>query len=133
MDPDATASAVAIGFTGDYYSAYDADRGGLGERYGEDSVRTSDGQKFRGRDNISAHLTNLPIQQCQHIIATVDGQAADLSGGVLVLVRGRIELVQLNGEQCAIDFSQTFQLKPTLEGGFYIVNDMFRVGNNAPA
>ncbi|KAI6692195.1 hypothetical protein NL676_019905 [Syzygium grande] len=93
-----------------------------------DAVAGPFARNFYERETILNRLRALPFQQCRHRINTVDGQPAGPARGVLVLVRGVLDFVGLDGEQHAHDFSQTFQLMPTPQGGFYILNDLFRVG-----
>ena len=99
MDPDALAKA----FVEHYYSTFDANRPGLASLYQDSSMLTFEGQKIQGSQNITAKLTSLPFQQCQHAITTVDCQPSGGTGGMLVFVSGNL---QLAGEQHALKFSQ---------------------------
>ncbi|CAN6471817.1 unnamed protein product [Victoria cruziana] len=85
---------------------------------------TFEGQKIQGAQNITAKLTSLPFQQCQHSITTVDCQPSGPAGGMLVFVSGNL---QLAGEQHPLKFSQMFHLMPTQQGSFYVLNDIFRL------
>ncbi|XP_059445824.1 nuclear transport factor 2B-like isoform X1 [Corylus avellana] len=120
MDPDQLSRA----FVEHYYSAFDANRAGLGILYQDESMLTFEGQKIQGSQNIVAKLTSLPFQQCQHSITTVDCQPSGPAGGMLVFVSGNL---QLAGEQHALKFSQMFHLMPTPQGSFYVLNDIFRL------
>ncbi|KAG8383306.1 hypothetical protein BUALT_Bualt05G0171000 [Buddleja alternifolia] len=95
MDPDAVAKA----FVEHYYSTFDTNRAGLASLYQETSMLSFEGQKFQGAQSITAKLTSLPFQQCQHQITTVDCQPSGPSGGMLVFVSGNL---QLAGEQHAL-------------------------------
>ena len=105
MDPDALAKV----FVEHYYTTFDGNRGGLANLYQDSSMLTFEGQKFQGAQNIAAKLTSLPFQQCQHSITTVDCQPSGVNGGMLVFVRGTL---QLAGEQHAIKFSQVLLSYP---------------------
>ncbi|XP_059445825.1 nuclear transport factor 2A-like isoform X2 [Corylus avellana] len=104
MDPDQLSRA----FVEHYYSAFDANRAGLGILYQDESMLTFEGQKIQGSQNIVAKLTSLPFQQCQHSITTVDCQPSGPAGGMLVFVSGNL---QLAGEQHALKFSQGFEVR----------------------
>ncbi|KAF3795473.1 Nuclear transport factor 2 [Nymphaea thermarum] len=99
MDPDSLAKA----FVEHYYSTFDTNRAGLANLYQEGSMLTFEGQKIQGAQNITAKLTSLPFQQCQHSITTVDCQPSGPAGGMLVFVSGNL---QLAGEQHPLKFSQ---------------------------
>ncbi|PIN11494.1 Nuclear transport factor 2 [Handroanthus impetiginosus] len=120
MDPDAVAKA----FVEHYYSTFDTNRAALANLYQDSSMLSFEGQKFQGAQSITAKLTSLPFQQCQHQITTVDCQPSGPASGMLVFVSGNL---QLAGEQHAIKFSQMFHLMPTPQGSFYVLNDIFRL------
>ncbi|GFP88391.1 nuclear transport factor 2 [Phtheirospermum japonicum] len=120
MDPDAVAKA----FVNHYYTTFDTDRANLANLYQETSMLSFEGQKFQGAQSITAKLTSLAFQQCQHQISTVDCQPSGPAGGVLVFVSGNL---QLGGEQHPLKFSQMFHLIPTPQGSFYVLNDIFRL------
>ncbi|XP_057954529.1 nuclear transport factor 2B-like [Malania oleifera] len=120
MDPDAVAKA----FVEHYYTTVDANRANLADLYQEASMLTFEGQKVQGSTDIVAKLTSLPFQQCQHSITTVDCQPSGPAGGMLVFVSGNL---QLAGDEHALKFSQMFHLMPTPQGGFYVLNDIFRL------
>ncbi|KAL2233727.1 UNVERIFIED_CONTAM: Nuclear transport factor 2A [Sesamum indicum] len=99
MDPDAVAKA----FVEHYYSTFDTNRPGLANLYQDSSMLSFEGLKIQGSQSISAKLTSLPFQQCQHAITTVDCQPSGPAGGMLVFVSGNL---QLAGEQHPLKFSQ---------------------------
>ncbi|KAK6116603.1 hypothetical protein DH2020_049709 [Rehmannia glutinosa] len=99
MDPDAVSKA----FVEHYYSTFDTNRAGLVSLYQDASMLTFEGQKIQGAQAIAAKLANLPFQQCQHQISTVDCQPSGPVGGMLVFVSGTL---QLAGEQHPLKFSQ---------------------------
>ncbi|XP_074303325.1 nuclear transport factor 2B-like [Silene latifolia] len=117
------ADAVAKAFVGHYYSTFDSNRPALANLYQDSSMLTFEGQKIQGTQNITAKLTSLPFQQCQHSVTTVDCQPS-VNGAMLVFVSGNL---QLAGEQHALKFSQMFHLMPTPQGSFYVHNDIFRL------
>ncbi|XP_016449077.1 nuclear transport factor 2A-like [Nicotiana tabacum] len=120
MDPD----DVATAFVKHYYSTFDSNRVGLSNLYQEGSMLTFEGEKHQGSQNIVNKLTGLPFQQCKHNISTVDSQPSGPGGAMLVFVSGNL---QLPGEQHPLKFSQMFHLMPTPQGGYYVLNDIFRL------
>ncbi|CAA0831594.1 Nuclear transport factor 2 [Striga hermonthica] len=120
MDPEALSKA----FVAHYYTTFDQNRAGLANLYQETSMLTFEGQKFQGPQQITAKLTGLPFQQCQHHVSTVDCQHSGPAGGMLVFVSGNL---QIAGEQHPLKFSQMFHLMPTPQGGYYVFNDIFRL------
>lgn len=120
MDPD----AVARAFVEHYYRTFDTSRAGLAGLYQDNSMLTFEGAKTQGSAAITAKLTGLPFQQCQHNISTVDCQLSGFGGGMLVFVSGSL---QFAGEQHSLKFSQMFHLFPTTQGSFYVLNDIFRL------
>ncbi|GER56080.1 nuclear transport factor 2 family protein, partial [Striga asiatica] len=132
MDPEAVSKA----FVAHYYTTFDQNRAALANLYQEASMLTFEGQKFQGPQQITAKLTGLPFQQCQHQVSTVDCQHSGPAGGMLVFVSGNL---QIAGEQHPLKFSQAsfhifcslilhmFHLMPTPQGGYYVLNDIFRL------
>ncbi|XP_020580662.1 nuclear transport factor 2-like [Phalaenopsis equestris] len=120
MDPD----AVARAFVEHYYRTFDTNRAGLAGLYQDSSMLTFEGAHTQGSAAITAKLTSLPFQQCQHNISTIDCQLSGPGGGVLVFVSGSL---QLAGEQHSLKFSQMFHLFPTAQGSFFVLNDIFRL------
>ncbi|XP_056168410.1 nuclear transport factor 2A-like [Syzygium oleosum] len=106
MVPVAVAGAVAKPFAEKFYQLFDAIVQDLGNLYEEDSMLTFEGEKFLGKERILSKLQSLPFQQCQHRIKTVNSQTAGPAGGVLILVKGVLDFVRLDGVRQAVDFSQ---------------------------
>ncbi|CAA6668352.1 unnamed protein product [Spirodela intermedia] len=102
MDPDAVAKA----FVEHYYRTFDNNRADLGNLYQDGSMLTFEGAKTQGSQAIVAKLTSLPFQQCLHNI-----------------FRGAACLSSL----AALSSSPMFQLIPTPQGSFYVLNDIFRL------
>ncbi|KAL0903681.1 hypothetical protein M5K25_028079 [Dendrobium thyrsiflorum] len=120
MDPD----AVARAFVEHYYRTFDTNRAGLAGLYQDSSMLSFEGEKIQGAAAITAKLTGLQFQQCQHNISTIDCQTSGPAGGVIVFVSGSL---QLAGEHHSLKFSQMFHLIPTPQGNFYVLNDIFRL------
>lgn len=119
MDADALAKA----FVTHYYTTFDTNRASLYTLYQESSMLTFEGEKFMGQGLIQQKISNLPFQQCKHVIGTVDSQPS-VSGGTAVFVSGSL---QLGDQEHSLRFSQMFILMPTAQGSFYVHNDMFRL------
>lgn len=115
---------VGKAFVDHYYHLFDNDRPSLALLYQPTSMLTFEGQKIQGTDNIIAKLVQLPFQQCHHVISTIDSQLSSFAGGILVFVSGTL---QLQGEDHPLRFSQMFHLIPTVEGSFFVLNDIFRL------
>ncbi|GKV38216.1 hypothetical protein SLE2022_392900 [Rubroshorea leprosula] len=109
-------------FVDHYYHLFDNDRSSLASLYQPSSMLTFEGQKILGVDDISAKLNQLPFDQCRHIISTIDSQSS--AGGIVVFVSGSLQLPE---EEHHLRFSQMFHLIPTLQGSFFVQNDIFRL------
>ncbi|KAE9452685.1 hypothetical protein C3L33_15407, partial [Rhododendron williamsianum] len=72
---------------------------------------TFEGQMVRGVEDISFKLNQLPFGQCQHEISTIDSQPSVSTGGIMEL----FYMVQM------------FHLIPTIQGSFFVQNDIFRL------
>ncbi|KAF2860340.1 putative nuclear transport factor NTF-2 [Piedraia hortae CBS 480.64] len=77
----------------------------------------------QGVANIVSKLQELPFQQVQHQVATLDAQPADANGAILVVVTGALLVEE---EKRPMSYTQTFQLKPR-DGSYYVFNDVFRL------
>ncbi|GMH30280.1 hypothetical protein Nepgr_032123 [Nepenthes gracilis] len=111
-------------FVEHYYHLFDNDRSSLSSLYQPTSMLTFEGQKVQGAEEISSKLNSLPFDQCLHSISTVDTQSSAFHGGIIVFVSGSL---QLAGEEHHLRFSQMFHLVPTLQGSFFVQNDIFRL------
>ncbi|GMI93328.1 NTF2-like [Hibiscus trionum] len=111
-------------FVDHYYHLFDTDRPALSSLYQPTSMLTFEGQKIQGVDDITSKLNQLPFDRCRHVISTIDSQPASVTGGIVVFVSGSI---QLPGENHPLQFSQMFHLSPTLQGNFFVLNDIFRL------
>ncbi|CAI9087774.1 OLC1v1021943C1 [Oldenlandia corymbosa var. corymbosa] len=94
---------VGRAFVDHYYNLFDKDRSSLATLYQPSSMLTFEGQKVQGGDDIIRKLVELPFEQCQHAISTIDSQPSSFAGGVLVFVSGSLQLL---GEDHSLRFSQ---------------------------
>lgn len=115
---------VGRAFVDHYYNLFDNDRPSLSSLYQPTSMLTFEGLKIQGVEDITKKLIELPFEQCHHLISTIDAQPSSVAGGILVFVSGSL---QLQGEEHALRFSQMFHLIPTVEGRFFVLNDVFRL------
>jgi len=120
--------AVSKAFVSHYYTVFDSDRSKLGGLYQDNSMLTFEGERTQGRTAIVAKLTALSFQQVAHKVDTMDAQPAP-GNGIVVFVSGAL---QVDGGQNPLRFAQVFNLQPTgVAGGFYVLNDMFRLNYGA--
>jgi len=120
-----TFEQVGRQFIEHYYSLFDTNkRTDLGALYQPESMLSFEGEKFQGRDNIAKKIVSLPFQQVQHVIVTSDFQPT-ASNGIVIFVCGN--LVVDGALETPMKFSQLFSLMPSPTGGFYVLNDMFRL------
>ncbi|GLJ24657.1 hypothetical protein SUGI_0471410 [Cryptomeria japonica] len=115
---------VGKAFVDQYYYMFDHSRGSLLPLYESYSTMSFEGEKIEGAHKISVKLASLPFDQCKHHVSTIDCQSSGVAGGIIVFVSGTL---QLPGEEHHLRFSQMFHLVRTLEGNFYIQNDIFRL------
>ncbi|XP_010267746.1 PREDICTED: nuclear transport factor 2-like [Nelumbo nucifera] len=115
---------VGKAFVEHYYHLFDTNRQSLSSLYQPSSMLTFEGQNIQGVQDIAGKLTQLPFDQCQHVISTIDSQPSSFPGGIIVFVSGNL---QLPGEEHQLRFSQMFHLIPTIQGSFYVQNDIFRL------
>ncbi|KAI5656839.1 hypothetical protein M9H77_25632 [Catharanthus roseus] len=122
---------VGKAFVDHYYNLFDNDRPSLASLYQPTSMLTFEGQKIQGTEDITNKLIQLPFEQCHHLISTIDVQpssatdtATATAGGILIFVSGSLQLL---GEDHPLRFSQMFHLIPTVEGRFFVLNDIFRL------
>ncbi|PSS04711.1 Nuclear transport factor 2 like [Actinidia chinensis var. chinensis] len=115
---------VGRAFVDHYYHLFDNDRSSLSSLYQPSSILTFEGQNIQGVEDISTKLNQLPFDQCQHEISTVDSQLSATTGGIMVFVSGSL---RVSGEHHSLRFSQMFHLIPTLQGTLFVQNDIFRL------
>ncbi|KAF2153709.1 putative nuclear transport factor NTF-2 [Myriangium duriaei CBS 260.36] len=78
----------------------------------------------QGASSIIEKLTSLPFAKVQHEVSSLDAQPSNESGGILVLVSGRL---LVDEEQRPMSYTQAFQLLPDGAGSYYVFNDVFRL------
>ncbi|KAK5107110.1 Nuclear transport factor 2 [Meristemomyces frigidus] len=114
---------IAKQFVEYYYKTFDNDRTQLAPLYGEDSMLTFEAAPHQGVASIVGKLQDLPFEQVQHQVSTLDAQPADATGAILVVVSG---VLLVEAEQRPMSYTQTFHLKPK-DGSYYVFNDIFRL------
>ncbi|KAH7856844.1 hypothetical protein Vadar_006123 [Vaccinium darrowii] len=115
---------VGRAFVDHYYNLFDNDRPSLSSLYQPSSILTFEGQMVHGVEDIAFKLNQLPFGQCLHEISTIDSQPSVSTGGIMVFVSGSL---RLTGEEHSLRFSQMFHLIPTMQGSFFVQNDIFRL------
>ncbi|XP_030457040.2 nuclear transport factor 2B [Syzygium oleosum] len=117
---------VGRAFVDHYYHLFDTDRASLSSLYQPTSMLTFEGQRVVGVHDITEKLSQLPFDQCQHLISSIDSQPYSTNGtaGIVVFVSGSL---RLPGEEHPLRFSQMFHLIPSPAGSFFAQNDMFRL------
>ena len=88
--------------------------------YGPNSMLSYDGQQFLGVAQIAEKLSSLP--QVRHKPTTVDIQPT--LNGVVCFVAGELYLDEGGNP---LLFSQIFNIVPSENGGYYCLNDIFRL------
>ncbi|KAF4550936.1 Nuclear transport factor 2 [Elsinoe fawcettii] len=116
--------AIAQQFTEFYYKTFDTDRGQLLPLYRDHSMLTFENAPTQGGASIIEKLSSLPFSKVQHEVTSLDAQPSNESGGILVLVSGRL---LVDEEQRPMSYTQTFQLLPDGQGSYFVFNDIFRL------
>jgi len=114
---------VATAFIEAYYKLFQDDRAQIHTLYHPDyAFLTFEGEQFSGRDQILGKYNTLPFQNVAVAVTKVDSQPT-VDGGILIMVIGQLKA----DADPPHSFSQLFHLKPTVEGGWVIANDVFRL------
>jgi len=114
---------VAKAFVTHYYTLFDENkRHELHSLYQNESMLTFENEKYQGSDNIVKKLTSLAFQTVKHGLTTLDAQPTPGSG-ILIFACGNLAVDNEN----PLKFSQVFNLMPTPAGGYYVLNDLFRL------
>jgi len=115
---------IGKAFVNHYYTLFDQNqRGSLAALYQNESMLTFENDKIQGIQAIGNKLANLQFQRVAHKITSLDCQPAP-GNGILVFVCGKLTIDEGN----VLMFSQVFNLLPLpTGGGFYVLNDMFRL------
>ena len=111
-------------FVQHYYNTFDANRSTLGPLYSEQSLLTFEGEQFQGAQSIVSKLVGLPFQKIKHELVRADCQPNPQNNGVVVFVVGKLFV---DDNQAQLMFAQVFHLAPNPAGGFFCLNDMFRL------
>ena len=111
-------------FVEHYYKTFDANRSTLGPLYSEQSLLTFEGEQFHGAPAIVNKLAALPFQKIRHEVERADYQPNPQNNGVIVFVVGKLFV---DDSQAPLMFAQIFHLAPNPAGGFFCLNDMFRL------
>jgi len=90
---------------------------------GQLGLLSFEGQQFQGIDAIAEKMKQIPLDNMQRVISTVDCQPM-YDGGVIVSVVGQLKNNDVNDKVMA--FCQTFVLKAVGQG-FFISHDIFRL------
>jgi len=115
---------IAKAFVGHYYNLFDSgQRDKLSGLYGAESMLSFEAERFQGRDNIGKKLIALPFAAVRHQITTIDSQPTP-GNGILIFVCGNLWVDQ---SENALKFSQAFNLLPQPTGGYFVLNDIFRL------
>jgi len=116
---------IAKQFVQHYYTNFESNRTKLATLYQDHSMLTFEGDKFQGRNNIMKKLTNLNIQSIKHQVTSFDVQPT-VGNGLIVFVCGNLAVDQ---NQNALKFAEVFTLQPipNQPGGYYVLNDVFRL------
>ncbi|KAI4717999.1 putative nuclear transport factor NTF-2, partial [Aureobasidium sp. EXF-10727] len=115
---------IAEQFVQFYYKTFDENRSALGALYKDHSMLTFENSPVQGAAGITEKLVGLPFAKVQHEVASLDAQPSNESGGILVLVAGRL---LVDEEQRPMSYTQSFQLLPDGAGSYYVFNDIFRL------
>ncbi|KAF4652091.1 Nuclear transport factor 2 [Perkinsus olseni] len=117
--------AIGDQFVQQYYQTFDANRSQLGPLYGDSSMLTFEGEQFQGAANIVQKIASLPFQKVRHQIIKADCQPNPSNNGVIVFVTGNL---YVDDNANPLKFGQVFHLAPNPStGGFYCMNDLFRL------
>ncbi|KAM3421165.1 NTF2-related export protein [Cercospora zeina] len=115
--------SVAKQFVEYYYKTFDTNRSALAALYRDQSMLTFESNPTQGAAAITTKLVELPFNQVEHQVATLDAQPSNENGGILVIVTGAL---LVKDEDRPMSYTQTFQLLPD-GGSYYIFNDVFRL------
>jgi len=120
LTPDT--NEIAGAFMTHYYQTYDTNPDGLAGLYLPNASLHFEGQQFDGPAAIvEKHKV---VGQVNHQIQTLEMQQQSIGGNaVCIFVTGRLSI----GGDNPLQFAQFFQLVADANGGFALLNDMFRL------
>jgi len=111
-------------FAQHYYQTFDSNRQNLGSLYSDQSMLSFEGEQFQGAQNIVQKIASLPFQKVQHQVVKCDCQPQPQNNGVMIFITGNL-LVDDNANP--LKFAQIFHVLPTPQGGYFCLNDLFRL------
>ncbi|KAL7677772.1 hypothetical protein ACOME3_004009 [Neoechinorhynchus agilis] len=113
-------------FVQSYYSIFDGpNRENLLQLYvpdNESSQLSFEGTICRGQDAILNKIKTFTFKTVSHSITSCD-ISSTLESGIFIMVTGRLKA----DNDLPLDFAQSFLLKCTPDGRWYVVNDFFRL------
>eukprot|EP01111_Echinosteliopsis_oligospora_P004935 TRINITY_DN18077_c0_g1_i1.p1 TRINITY_DN18077_c0_g1~~TRINITY_DN18077_c0_g1_i1.p1 ORF type:complete len:126 (-),score=30.37 TRINITY_DN18077_c0_g1_i1:113-490(-) len=117
---------VAQAFVAHYYNTFDSDRTQLGNLYRPESMLSWEGSQVQGAGPIVDKLKSLTFQSVKHHVVTCDAQPS-FNNGVTVFVCGTLAVD--GAFDTPMKYSQVFNLQPIpgQAGGFFVLNDLFRL------
>ncbi|EAL69166.1 nuclear transport factor 2 [Dictyostelium discoideum AX4] len=116
---------VGVGkqFVEHYYGIFDSNRAGLTQIYQQQTTLTWEGKFLSGADAIVKHIVELPFQQTNRKINSIDCQQT-YQPGIMITVTGTLII---DGEaKNQLKFVQVFNLASN-NGSFLLINDFFRL------
>jgi len=123
--------AIGKQFVSQYYQVFDNKemRPHVAQMYlnnqvpGQLGLLSFEGNQFQGMEPIAEKMKNIPLDNMQRVISTIDCQPM-YDGGILVSVVGQLKNQAEHDKP--LQFCQTFVLKPVGDT-FFISHDMFRL------
>ncbi|XP_022107288.1 uncharacterized protein LOC110988256 [Acanthaster planci] len=116
------AQNIGQAFCTQYYNTFDMDRKLLAPLFTDVSIMSFEGDVKVGVNDIIQKLTALPFRTVKHVATSIDSQPT-LDQSILVSVLGQVK----TDEDPPKAFHQSFLLK-SMNGTFYVLNDIFRLG-----
>jgi hypothetical protein len=116
------AQNIGKAFCTQYYDAFDMDRKLLAPLFTDVSIMSFEGDIKIGMKAIIEKLTSLPFTTVKHIATEIDCQPT-VDSCILISVLGQLKA----DEDQPKSFHQSFLLK-SINGTYYVVNDVFRLG-----
>ena len=114
------AQQIAQQFVQHYYTTFDSNRQNLVSLYQSESMLTYEGTTVKTPQEIVAKLCQINAQKLRHKINTSDIQPT--GAGILIYVTGSLSV----DDGPEMPFSEVFHLLPTNQGGFWLLNQVFR-------
>lgn len=90
--------------------------------YAPNSVMSYERKTYVGIDQIASKIKSFTFGQIAYDFQEYDVQPSPVQSGIVIVLVGSIRMDQ----EMPMKFTQTFQVVPNQQGGFYISNDFFR-------